>query len=84
MFFSLPKLSNSFTLCGAAVCATMALLMQHTNSCALWLEERLFATSFTELAQEVPQVLQQFGNVVHLEKLDLAEKTLRTKCPKRW
>ncbi len=74
MFFSLPKLSNSFTLCGGAVCATMALLMQHTNSCALWLEERLFATSFTGLVQEAPQVLQQFGNVVHLEKLDLAEK----------
>ena len=79
MFSSLPKLSNSFTLCGAAACAAMALLIQHTNSCALWLEEHLFAASFTGLAQEAPQALQQFGNVVRLEKLDLAEKQFADK-----
>lgn len=74
MSLSLPRLSGNFTICGAAACAALTLLMQHTSSCALWLEEHLFAMSFYSSAHVVPQTLLQFGDMLHLGELDRAEK----------
>ena len=74
MFSPFSRLPSSVITCGAALCASVALLLQNMTACALWLEEHLYAMSLYSSARDVPKLLQRIGDVFALEQLDSAEK----------
>ncbi len=79
MAFHIPSFSKSFTTCGAAACAALALCLQNSDTCVNWLREQLDATAFYSSGRHVSQLLQSISKVVYLERLDHEEKDLANK-----
>lgn len=68
------RLPSSIITCGAALCASAVLLLQNTTSCALRLQENLYAMALYSSARDVPKLLHRIGDVFGLEQLNNAEK----------